>query len=157
MAESRARYTTVAIILHWAIALLIIFMLPFGHYMTDLPRGSFERLAAFQAHYSIGITILVLTLARLVWRFMHPAPKLPSTMKPAEKMLAKAAHYLFYVLLIALPLAGWATATTSSLGTPIYFFDLFQVPWFPGLYGLESREIVHEVFEEMHKTGGSNL
>lgn len=146
------KYDGGTILFHWLVAGLVLFMLWYGHYVNDLPRGSIERLEGFQMHFSIGITILVLMVLRLFWRFAHPAPPMVATMKPVEKILAKAVHYLFYVALIVMPLAGWATATTSSLDVPIRFFDLFQWPWFPGLHGLESRETVHEVFEDMHKT-----
>lgn len=152
--KSRDRYTKVAIVLHWVIALLVMFMLPFGRYMTDLPKGSFERLAAYQAHFSVGITILVLSIARLVWRLAHPAPKLPATMKTWEKALAKTVHYLFYLLLIIIPLAGWATATTSPLSVPIYFFELFQWPWFPGIHEAQSKKILYQVFKDLHVTLG---
>jgi cytochrome b561 len=129
-------------------------MLFWGRYMTDLPKGSFERLEAFQLHYSIGLSILLLSVLRLIWRVMNPAPKLIPTMKKYQKILAKGTHYLFYILLIALPLAGWATVSTSSLDVPIIFFDLFRWPWFPGVHDIESRKIIHEVFEEMHVTIG---
>ena len=150
----RTRYDTVSASLHWLIAGGIIFMLWYGHYVSDLPKGSFARLEGFQLHYSIGLTILVLSLVRLIWRVLHPAPKLPATMKAWEKALAKAVHIMFYALMIMIPLAGWAAATTSPLDVPIYFFDLFQWPWFPGIKNAESREIIHEVFGEMHETMG---
>ncbi len=144
------RYNLTAIVLHWLIALGVIFMLFWGRYMTDLPKGSFERLEAFQFHYSIGLSILVLSALRLVWRFINPAPPLIETMKNYEKILAKTTHYLFYILLLALPLAGWASVSTSSLDAPIIFFDLFQWPWLPGVHGIENREIINKVFKEMH-------
>lgn len=153
-ANTAKRYSSITIAFHWMIAALVLFMLWYGHYVDDLPRGSTARLEGFQFHFSIGLLILILSVARLVWRLMHPAPKLPQTMKTWEKVLAKAIHYLFYVFLIALPLAGWATASTSSLNIPIYFFDLFQWPWFPGVHGTENREVIHEVFEDIHKNLG---
>lgn len=148
------RYNGVTILFHWVIAALVIFMLWYGKYVSDLPKGSFERLEGFQNHFSIGITILILMLLRLVWRLGHKAPPMLATMSRWEKILAKAVHYLFYVALIVMPLAGWASATTSPLEVPIRYFDLFQFPWFPGLHGLEeaSREIVNEVFEDLHET-----
>ena len=148
------KYNSVAIAFHWVIAVLVIFMLFWGRYMTDLPKGSYERLEGFQLHFSIGITILVLSVLRLIWRLMNPAPKLISTMKKHEKILARGTHYLFYGLLIILPLAGWATVSTSSLDVPIIFFDLFQWPWFPGVHDIENRKIIYEVFKQMHVTIG---
>lgn len=148
------KYNSVSMAFHWIIAVLVLFMLWFGHYVHDLPRGSIERLEGFQMHYSIGFTILGLTVLRIIWRMMHPAPPMVPGMKMVEKILAKITHYLFYMLLIVIPLAGWATATTSSLGLPIMFFDLFQVPWFPGIKGGESQKLLHEISEEIHVTMG---
>ncbi len=148
------KYNSVSMAFHWVIALAVIFMLFWGRYMTDLPKGSFVRLEAFQLHYSIGLSILVLSVLRLIWRLMNPAPPLVETMKKSEKILAKTTHYFFYGLLIILPLAGWATVSTSSLEAPRIFFDLFQWPWFPGVHDIENRKIIHEIFEEMHVTIG---
>lgn len=144
------KYHVVAMAFHWIIAIPVLFMLWFGHYVEDLPKGSFDRLEGFQMHYSIGLTILILTLGRIIWRMIHPAPPMVPTMKRIEVIFAKSIHHLFYILLLGLPLAGWATASTSRLNVPIRFFDLFQVPWFPFVRGGEGQQAVHEFFEFIH-------
>jgi len=68
--HSTSRYTAVAIALHWAIAALIIFMIWLGWNME-------ENETRYQLHKSIGITILLLTVARVVWRMLNPPPALP--------------------------------------------------------------------------------
>ncbi len=148
------KYHSVAMAFHWVIAIFVLFMLWYGHYVSDLPRGSVERLEGFQMHYSIGFVILTLTVLRIIWRIISPAPPMVATMAKWQVLLAKGTHLLFYVLLLGLPLAGWATASTSSLNLPIMFFDLFQVPWFPFVRDAENTRAVHELFEEIHKNLG---
>lgn len=98
------KYDTVAMILHWVIAALLIAMLIFGETIMDAEEG-----AAWlpSLHVSVGFTILALSLARLGWRLANPPPPLPMTMAPWEKLASHASHTLFYVLMIGLPLSGW--------------------------------------------------
>lgn len=132
------RYTAVAIVLHWAIAFAIAFMIPLGFWMheavkhTDTIRAA---TAAFQLHKSIGLTVLALSLIRLGWRLAHRAPPLPAKMPAWEKFAAKATHWLFYVLIIGLPLTGWLYVSTGwqiEADQPFYvathWFKLFPVP-----------------------------
>jgi cytochrome b561 len=114
-AESR-RYAVVAILLHWAIAIGILAMIPFGWWMSDLihePETRAHGVAAFQLHKSIGLSILVLSLARLGWRLMNPPPPLPSGMTQWERLAAVATHWGFYAIMIALPLSGWAYVSSG--------------------------------------------
>ena len=102
---ARTRYDTVAMSLHWLIAVLLIFMLFFGE---DLMKGEKARQRIGPSlHVSIGSAILVLSVLRLIWRLFNPPPAYPASMAPWERMAAKATHLLFYVLLIGIPLTGW--------------------------------------------------
>ncbi|WP_416462385.1 cytochrome b [Sphingomonas sp. VDB2] len=119
-----ARYTSVARTLHWAIAILILLNLFFGFAHDALPK----EWAVMPVHKSIGLTVLALTLVRIVWRLTHPAPPLPAAMPAWEKGAAHATHVLFYALMLILPLSGWIM---SSAGTrPLNWFFLFDVPKF---------------------------
>lgn len=144
------KYHVVAIAFHWIIAILVLFLLFWGHFMTDLPKGSFERLEAFQFHQSVGLTLLMLTLFRLAWRLKHPALPAPPGLKHWEEKLREFTHIGFYVLLILLPLSGWTIASTSPLGVPIEYFGLFEWPFLPFLTGLENKQQIYEVFVEIH-------
>lgn len=147
MAESYARYDRVAIALHWAMAIAIIFMLVLGFVMEDLKPLLFRR-DAYQFHKSLGLTILALALIRLAWRLMHPAPAYPASMKPWERFAAHASHWGFYGFMIAIPLSGWFIISTSSNKFPTQYFGLFKVPlldWF-GAY----TKTAHDLFESMH-------
>lgn len=107
-AEGRAalRYSKVAAALHWTIAALIIYNLISGLLHDSIPRWFFNL------HVSSGLTILLLTIVRIVWRLTHrPPPFLP--MHAWERALAHVVHSLFYVAMIAMPLSGWALISAS--------------------------------------------
>jgi len=122
------RYTTVAIALHWAIAAAIVFQLGLGLYMTRLPEGEVMRVfTLYQLHKSVGVSILLLSLLRLAWRMTHPAPPLPDGMKPWERSAARATHWGFYVIMLGMPLTGWALVSVAPLNIPTVLFK--TVPW----------------------------
>jgi len=106
-ATARLRYSNGAIILHWTIALLVIYNLTTGLLHDVLPK------AAFQFHVSSGITILVLTVLRIIWRLTHkPPPFLP--MAQWEKGLAHIVHFCLYLVMLAAPLTGWAMLSAHA-------------------------------------------
>ena len=82
-------------------------------------------------HKSVGLTVPVLAVLRLAWRLMNPPPPYPDHMTTAEVVLAKLSHWGFYVLMLALPLSGWAMVSTSKLQFPILYFGLFEIPKLP--------------------------
>ncbi|HEY2630248.1 MAG TPA: cytochrome b [Usitatibacter sp.] len=114
-----ARYTPTAIALHWLLAVIIIGNLAFGFYLVDLPLSP-SKLRYFSYHKWAGITVLLLSAARLLWRLWNPAPPLPDSMKPWEKAAAHASHILLYVLFFAAPLSGWLFSSAEGFKT-VYF------------------------------------
>jgi cytochrome b561 len=121
------RYTTVAIILHWTIAALVLAQFPLGWWMQEIakqPPG--PRVDAFNLHKSIGLLVAAVMLARIAWRLGHPAPRLPA-MARWQSRLANATHFLFYVVLIALPLTGYLGSAYS--GYPVKFFGMALPAW----------------------------
>lgn len=139
MPAAREHYTAVAIVLHWAIAAAIVFLLPLGFWMHDAAKSGAgdpgALFSAFQLHKSVGLTVLALSLVRLGWRIANPPPPLPAHMPAWERLAAKATHWAFYALMIALPLsgwvfvsAGWSLHENAPLAVPTRWFDLFGVP-----------------------------
>jgi len=149
---TNARYTTVAVVLHWAMAILIVGQIAGGFYMHGLPNAAPEKLALYQLHKSFGLSVLALALVRLGWRLAHRSPALPETTPGWQKLSARAAHWLFYGLMIATPLAGWAIVSVSPKEIPTIWFGLFEVPHLPFFGGVEDRYAVEEILEERHET-----
>lgn len=143
MSAPSQRYTAVAIVLHWAIAAAILFNIPLGFWMHEQAEEGLASegvFAAFQLHKSIGLAVLGLSLARLMWRLANPPPALPAHMPAWERFAAKATHWAFYALMIGLPLSGWVFVSAgwslhedASLAVPTRFFGLIDVP---ALFGL---------------------
>ncbi|HEY1632306.1 MAG TPA: cytochrome b [Rhizomicrobium sp.] len=146
------RYGSVAITLHWLIAILIIANICLGLYFADLPHNDPNKFGLTQLHKSIGLTVLLLSLARLVWRLMNPVPPLPRGMSAPLRVLARGTHVLLYFLIIAIPLSGWALVSSSPLGLPTMYFGLFEWPHIPFIADLamEQKKMLRENFALIH-------
>ena len=154
-----ARYTMVAIILHWVIAVAIMLQLASGLWMVEAIKGAtYQALAydTYQWHKSLGLTVLVLSLFRLVWRLAHKPPALPHGMKPLERRAAHITHLLFYGVMIGTPLTGWAMVSASPWDLPTIWFGLFEVPHIPWLYHVDqaAKEGVEAGFKLSHEIMG---
>jgi len=140
MSASSERYTNVAITLHWLIAIAIVGMILGGWYMGDLPDGAPGQYFLYQMHKSIGITILLLTVARIIWRVMNRPPALPEEMKGLEKTASHLVHFGFYGLMIALPLTGWLYSSVSiKLDVPTVLYGVISWPDVPFVEGLKTE------------------
>jgi cytochrome b561 len=116
---SKSRYSAVAQGFHWIIAALIVTQFILGWMQDDLPLG-LHKLALLARHKSFGMTILMLAILRLLWRLFNRPPELPSGMSNIEKLLARATHIAFYVLLFVMPLTGWMMSSAKN----------YSVSWF---------------------------
>jgi cytochrome b561 len=148
------KYTKTAIALHWLIAIAVILQLASGIWMSDAIEEKETRNLAydvFQWHKALGLTVLILSLARLFWRLTHKAPALPENMNKFERFAAHSSHILFYILMISVPLLGWAMVSVSVYGLPTMYFGLFEWPHLSFLQGLGDSENMHDIFEESHE------
>lgn len=146
-----ARYSPVAAILHWTIAALIVGQIAGGMYMHGLPNSSPVKFDLYQLHKSFGLSVLLLSLARLGWRLTHKAPALPVAMPHWQKLAARGTHWIFYALMISTPLAGWAIVSVSPTDIPTKWFGLMPVPHLPFFSGVTDREAAERLFEEQHE------
>ena len=141
------RYTRVAVIFHWTLAVLLIGLLVSGVVMHK--EGVPNRFAIYPWHKSFGILVLFLTAGRLLWRLGHKPPPLPEETPRWQAVASHSTHAAFYVLMIAMPLLGWAMVSASPLPIPTVLFEL--VPW-PDLPIPESAEAA-ERWKDLHSLG----
>lgn len=141
------RYTKVAIVLHWLIALLIFFAFPLGLYMADLPLSP-QKLKFFSWHKWAGVTVFILVVLRIIWRIGHRPPP-PVPMPRWQSRAADAVHYLLYALVVVIPLSGWLMSSAKG----------FQTVWFgvlplPDLVGKNKQlgDLLQEVHELLNYT-----
>jgi cytochrome b561 len=123
--NTTARWGVLSQTFHWLIVALVATQVVLALTADDLPAGM-QKLVLLARHKSVGITILLLAIARLAWRAANPVPALPSTLKPYERALAHFTHFALYALLFAMPLTGWMMS--SARGFPVSWFGLVQLP-----------------------------
>jgi cytochrome b561 len=145
--EGIERYNNVAIALHWVIAALVLAQIYVGWTFSDMARGP-AQAQWFTWHKTLGVAILLLSIARLLWRLVNPPPRLPDTLPKWERTAARINHALFYVVLIGLPLTGWATISTGKGALTSTMTRLIGgIPW-PFIPGLSQES--HEGFATAH-------
>ena len=152
MGPSTSRYSTIAMALHWAIAALILIQIGLGWWMADwVPDHSPAQEKIETLHISLGLTTLLLIAVRIGVRFAMPPPPLPAGLAGWETALSSAGHILFYALMIALPLSGWALVSVHK--GPIGFWGL-EWPKLPGLDFLKTPDHKpwREALQESHTT-----
>jgi cytochrome b561/polyisoprenoid-binding protein YceI len=141
------RYSALAITLHWAIALLLLFQIGLGWALEDLPKG-IVQFSGYQFHKSVGILILLLSVARLAVRLLRTRPE-PVKDGRAQMLLASAVHFLLYAVMIAGPLTGWIIVSTAKVRLQTLLFG--KVPW----PDLPVGQALHGPAEVMHGALGT--
>ena len=165
--NNNIKYTNVAIALHWLIGIAILFMFVLGWFMTELPKetpkttsfdifnlglitweveeAQSQRSFYFNLHKSVGLSLLMLIVLRMYWRFTHRPPAFLNSMKLWEKHLAKATHHSLYLLMFLIPLSGIIMSAGSKYG--IKWFGIKVIPGF-------DDKAIRELFYEFHEIFG---
>jgi cytochrome b561 len=125
--RSPSGYSRVAIALHWTIAVMILGNLAGGILADQVDKATAG--AIMSVHKPLGITVLALSLVRLGWRLSHGFPRYPDSVPVWDAGLSRATHVAFYLLMIAVPLAGWMMVSAGP--RPLEWFGLFPIPKLP--------------------------
>jgi len=147
-----AKYTRIAVALHWVIALMIACNIALAIGSGYVPDAWVRPM--IDLHKSIGITVLGLVLARIAWRVTHRPPPLPADYRRWEVGAAHAAHMALYVLILAMPITGWIhdSAWSAAASHPMMLF--WVIPWFRlgFITALDpaTKQHVHHLFGEIH-------
>jgi cytochrome b561 len=110
--------------LHWGMAVLVITMLALGLRISSMEPG-LANLWLYGLHKTLGILTLSLILIRLGWHIYSPPPRPIGPAGPAVQ-IARAVHWAFYLLLIVIPLTGWAGS--SATGIDVMIADRWTLP-----------------------------
>lgn len=119
-------YGMISIVLHWLVAVVVISLFVSGLWMVDLGYYDVWYHRAPAIHKSVGVLLLLVMGARLVWRWIGRVPEPEPGARPWEVRLARWVHLLLYVGILAIITAGYLISTAK--GDPVNVFDLFSVP-----------------------------
>jgi cytochrome b561 len=135
--------------MHWLTAglMLLVFVLAFS---IDLATSRSSHTVFLQLHRSIGLTVWVLTMVRLVWRHFAIYPNWPGDMSQTMRVAAMASEYALYALLLAQPILG--LLQTSAQGDRV---DLFLIGQLPAL--IEKHRPLAQQLLTVHKAVGFSL
>ena len=124
------RYDGIAILFHWLVAVLIIANIGLAWSLDSFDHHSPEHDRILTIHKSIGTTVLLLAVPRLIWRWMHPAPPLPETIPRWKRIAARTDQALLFAVLFIMPLSGLIDA--GAFSQPVHYFFLFDLPALTG-------------------------
>ena len=110
--NTAASYGSVAKFFHWLISILIIFMLIFGYFLDDVPKD--YQPMSYNIHKLTGLAILALMVLRLIWALVNPKPVLPTETLPWERLTVRMVHFMLYLFVILMPLAGWIGSVADN-------------------------------------------
>lgn len=144
------RYSGVAMALHWIVAIAVIANWRIAE-SAEHAGSQAARSAMMGNHFALGVLIFLAVLARLVWRNSKGVPPPQSGHADWENALAKLVHYLFYALLLVMPLAGWLAM--SKNGSPISMWGIVEIPPLPVAPDPDGAKAIFE----QHATAGTVL
>jgi len=141
---SSARHHPIAILLHWLTAIVIALSvtLILGREWLD---GEPSRQWLMDLHRFFGLSVLSLALIRLILRPALGTAQVNQGLPPLVARLAGLSHGGLYLLLVALPLLGWAQWSAS--GKPMQLFGVLPIP---PLFGFGPDRDFAEVLGDWH-------
>ena len=136
------RYGKVSRMLHWTIAILFISLIPMGIFASMIPEDTEYRNAYYVVHKTIGVTVFLLVIVRLIWNRFSQRPSLDSALTSREEKLAHRAHNTLYFMMLAIPVTGFMMTSYHGYETYFFFWEM-QPLW-------EQSEI-YQVWGGFHK------
>ena len=119
--SERERYGAVAVALHWVSAVLVLLLIPIGYFMAGFEGGM--KTLAYRSHLVFGGLLLLLTLARIVWRWIDVKPEPPPGIEGIHAFAFEAVHVLLYIGLLGSAASGVALSIQSGVGESLFFGD----------------------------------
>jgi len=129
--------------LHWSSAIIFLALIPMGIYMTMIPEDAWYRHGYYVIYKTLGFTLFLLVLVRIVWNLSNDRPDISKSLKPWEKSAAHAVHWVLYFLLLALPLSGYLMSSFADKPSHLFAWD------FPSL--LAPNDDLKQLFGFLHK------
>ena len=127
--NTRERWGSVQIGLHWTVAALILLVqVPAGLTMVSVQPGDLQNFL-YNVHKNVGLIIFLLACFRLAWRWAHPVPFLPPDLPRWQAVTARTTHALLYLLIFLLPTTGFLYNVHKNVGLIIFLLACFRLAW----------------------------
>lgn len=142
--NTRAAYGSLAKFFHWAVALAVLTMLILGVIIaladsTVMPKG---QIVTF--HKSLGLSLLIFMIIRLVWQLANPTPQMPSVIPLWQQRLIKVIYSLLYVAILATIFVGWLMSSLGGHPTRLWGLVNVTLPFASNHPLKELAQSVHE-------------
>lgn len=124
--REKTAYAPLLRAIHWTTAVLFIAAMLIGLYCGLQPPGTSPRRELLEVHKSLGITLLFLSVLRLMVRVSTAMPPEPGPVGRLVGLAARLNHLALYAVLFAMPLTGYAFS--SAGGYSLKFFWTFSWP-----------------------------
>lgn len=138
------KYSLALRILHWLIGLMLLVMIGVGWYMASLPMESELKYEIYPVHKSFGLTVLGLVIIRIIVRFFSNNPPLPEGLATWERWLTKTTHFLFYLLMLVIPLVGFMSSDFQNFQVEFFGYEIPEI--------FTNNEGYAEIMHELHET-----
>jgi cytochrome b561 len=138
--NTNASYGSIAKFLHWLIFILLAGMLIYGYFLDDFPKD--VQPITYNIHKLIGLTILILMLLRLGWRYFNPRPELVNDVPHWQRKVERLVHQLMYLFVVVMPIVGWVGSAAAGHSPHLGSFT-FNLP-------IEKNETIADVAFWLH-------
>ena len=139
------RYSLTTRLIHWITAVLIVASLVLGFWMTDRSAANlWDELTntLYSWHKLIGFLILLITGLRILIKLRTTRPAYPSSVSQGQIQLAKSVQSALYLLLVLVPLFGWAGVTAYPALITVGGYHLPAMPGIP-----KDQALAKQIFE----------
>ena len=124
----------------------ISFQIPLGFYLVDMDFGE-KRLTIESIHVTLGLSILYLTILRLIYKSFNPTPALQNSIFPGQKIIAKLNHFFLYISVLIITISGALKKLYNGEELDMFFFNL----------EIKDNFEMAEIFYEIHIIGNYTL
>ncbi len=125
-----------SIAIHWITVIAVLSLFALGLWMVELNYYSNWYRSAPNLHKSFGVSLFILTLFRIVWLKLKPAPSAIAELNSREQRLARLAHKALYFLLFSVMIFGYLISTAD--GRAIEIFNSVPLP--AVIFGIDKQE-----------------
>lgn len=130
--------------LHWTTAILFLSLIPMGFFTSMIPYDVEWRQGYYVVHKTIGFLVLGLVLVRIVWHLRTSTPALHGSLRTWERVSAKSAHIVLYLLMLSVPVTGYIMSTYGGKWSHFFIWDV-PLLWEKDMEAIKPFGLLHKV------------